>query len=84
MPSNPGHPSRSKLADSAFNWLLPAVVVLPGIAAPTVVARQPAPQTGMSVGEVFPDFHLPLLNGDLKKLSDFRGKKILLFNFASW
>lgn len=38
-----------------------------------------------SVGEVHPDFSLPSI-ADRKpiKLSEFRGKKMLLFHFASW
>jgi hypothetical protein len=31
-----------------------------------------------------PDFTLPDLNGKLHRLSDFRGKKILLVTWASW
>jgi hypothetical protein len=31
-----------------------------------------------------PDFTLPDLHGKLHRLSDFRGKKILLVTWASW
>ena len=38
-----------------------------------------------SVGSVHPDFTLPsLLDGAPVSLSDFRGQKVLLINFASW
>ena len=39
---------------------------------------------GNSAGEMYPDFALPTLDGEVKRLSDFRGKRILLFHFASW
>jgi len=36
------------------------------------------------VGRVFPDFSLPTLAGETLRLSDFRGKRILLVCWASW
>lgn len=37
------------------------------------------------VGEPHFDFAFPdIKDGTLKKLSDFRGKKVLLLHFASW
>ena len=46
-------------------------------------ARAQAPE-GEAVGKAYPDFVLPDLDGKLVRLSDFRGKKVLLFHFASW
>ena len=43
-----------------------------------------APRVGTKVGQMYPDFLLPKLDGDLGRLSDFRGKKVLLIHFASW
>ena len=43
-----------------------------------------APAIGTNRGEVHPDFMLPDLDGGYGRLSDYRGKKILLFHFASW
>ncbi|MCH8804596.1 MAG: redoxin domain-containing protein [Planctomycetes bacterium] len=42
------------------------------------------PAIGTSVGEMYPDFRLPSLDGGFKRLSDYRGKKVLLLHFASW
>lgn len=42
------------------------------------------PPLGVRVGQMYPDFLLPTLDGELGRLSDYRGKKILLFHFASW
>ncbi len=39
---------------------------------------------GTKVGQMYPDFLLPKLDGDLGRLSDYRGKKVLLIHFASW
>ncbi len=39
---------------------------------------------GMDVGMVHPDFRLPTLEGGFDRLSDHRGKKVLLIHFASW
>ena len=44
---------------------------------------QPAAKV-MKVGEVHPDFTLPTVDGDWLRLSDYRGKKVLLIHFASW
>ena len=40
--------------------------------------------TGNTAGQLAPDFTLPDLNGNPRKLSDFRGKKTLLYLWASW
>ena len=37
------------------------------------------------IGQVHPDFVFPdIETGDEHQLSDFRGKKLILINFASW
>ena len=35
-------------------------------------------------GDPAPDFDLPSLSGSSVRLSDYRGKKIVLFMWASW
>ncbi len=48
-------------------------------------SRAPAATYAPKVGERHPDFTLPTI-GDRAptSLSDFRGKKVLLIQFASW
>ena len=36
------------------------------------------------VGQTLPDLTLPLLDGGDLRLSDLRGKKVLLFMWGSW
>ncbi len=38
----------------------------------------------LTVGEVLPDFTLPDLDGHMHSLTEFRGKKLLVFMWASW
>ena len=38
----------------------------------------------IEVGSPHPDFVLPTLDGGYARLSDYRGKKVLLIHFASW
>ena len=38
----------------------------------------------VNVGDEAPDFELRSLNGDTVHLSDYRGKKTILFMWASW
>jgi len=45
---------------------------------------QDAPQVGKGKDQAFPDFLLPSIDAGRARLSDYRGKKVLLFNFASW
>jgi peroxiredoxin len=37
-----------------------------------------------AVGEIAPDIALPSLDGRIIRLSDFRGKRLLVFMWASW
>lgn len=58
-----------------------SLVMLGGLSEP---GAEVMPPIGVDEGEMYPDFLLPTVDGDLKRLSDYRGKKILLFHFASW
>ena len=48
------------------------------------VSAEDRPPIGVKAGEMYPDFLLPTLDGELHRFSEYRGKKILLFHFASW
>lgn len=39
---------------------------------------------GLEVGNTAPDFELKLLTGEMTKLSDYRGKKVMLNFWATW
>ena len=43
-----------------------------------------ATATGVNVGDTAPDFTLPTLDGGEVNLSDYRGRKVILFFWASW
>ena len=49
-----------------------------------LLAAQEKPAVGRGRDQAFPDFLLPSIEGGFGRLSDYRGKKVLLFNFASW
>jgi len=49
-----------------------------------LVPGQETPVIGSSKGQAYPDFLLPNIEGGFGRLSDFRGKKVLVVNFASW
>lgn len=68
-----------------FRAALPVCLLL----AVCAMSATAAPEVGYGVGQVHPDFHLPLLDGDAPgerflRLSDTQGKKRLLIVFASW
>ncbi len=43
-----------------------------------------AQEVGYGRGQVHPNFLLPKLDGTFGRLSDYRGKPVVLINFASW
>ncbi|MBX3118553.1 MAG: redoxin domain-containing protein [Fimbriimonadaceae bacterium] len=47
----------------------------------TVLAQTPAK---IEVGKPIPDVAIQDMNGKTVRLSQFRGKKLILFNWASW
>ena len=50
----------------------------------TPTFAQNVPFLGIEEGQAYPDFLLPTVDDKHARLSDYRGKKILLFHFASW
>ncbi len=65
-------------------WL--AVVVAFALSTPhsRVLAKEEKLAIGTAEGQQHPDFLLPSLDGGFLRLSDYRGKKVFLFHFASW
>ncbi|MDQ0970990.1 peroxiredoxin [Neobacillus niacini] len=53
-------------------------------AEPENVSQEAANMGGLKVGAKAPDFELRTLAGDTVKLSDFRGKKVMLNFWATW
>ena len=47
-------------------------------------ATEASAQEGLSIGAAAPEFQLKTLTGDTVKLSDFRGKKVMLNFWATW
>jgi peroxiredoxin len=41
-------------------------------------------QANIPEGAAIPDFELQSLSGDMVKLSDYRGKRLVIFFWASW
>ena len=40
--------------------------------------------SGVSIGSIVPDFTLTSLDGNAVSLSDYQGKRIILFCWGSW
>ena len=55
-----------------------------GVLAPHPSHAEDRPPIGLEAGQMYPDFLLPTLDGEVRRFSDYRSKKILLFHFASW
>ena len=66
-------------------WLLAVVAasLLPTLDS-GVRASGKTPVIGTAEGQQHPDFLLPSLDGGFLQLSQYRGKKVFLFHFASW
>ena len=66
----------------AWAALMPLCVCLTLMPSPARADQEPT--IGTAVGEAYPDLVLPTLAGKNVRLSDYRGKKVLLIHFASW
>ena len=71
---------------TTLRWLITcALIVVP-------IRADEGPSIGTGRGQMYPDFYLPKLDGASSptgerrfgRLSDYRGKKVLLVHFASW
>jgi hypothetical protein len=72
------------IMNQPFKITLPICVAAALIFCPLNTQAQTQPQIGTEVGQHYPDFLLPTLDGKPQRLSEYRGKKMLLFHFASW
>ena len=68
---------------SPLHFALALALLVGALPAPQAQAAAP-PEIGVREGQLYPDFLLPTVDGEVARLSDYRGKKILLFHFASW
>jgi peroxiredoxin len=71
---------------SRSNWLILGLAVLAAAIGGYVEHRsqQPAPMDSAPVGQPLPTLALSDLNGKLHRLSDYRGRRMLLNFWASW
>ncbi len=74
------------LRQRASTWCLAVTVMstLCGVDAASAQRANSLPSVGKKVGDLYPDFLLPDLDGKFGRLSDYRGTKVLLVQFASW
>lgn len=59
-----------------LRFLVPA-----SLTASALVAQSNPPKTPLKIGDMAPDFSLPATTGQQVKLSDFRGKKVVVLAF---
>lgn len=70
---------------SRSNWLILGLAVLAAAAGGYMQHRSAPPAAGASmVGQSLPDLVLPGLDGEPHRLSDYRGRRVLLNLWASW
>jgi peroxiredoxin len=71
-----------------FKKVAAAVVLLTLLTVVIVQAMEPEEKSdnlpGLSIGKKAPDFELKTLSGESVKLSDYRGKKVMLNFWATW
>ena len=49
-----------------------------------LIAAASSAAVEIRVGEPFPQIAMPTLDGELRSIADFRGRKVVLHVFASW
>ena len=60
------------------------MVVVAGLAMTGSAIPAQGTARGVRPGQLHPDLWLPDLDGTLRRLSEFGGRKLFIFNFASW
>ena len=66
-----------------LNRTIPATVALCILSGP-LGAADDKPTLGDGRGQMYPDFLMAKIDGSHGRLSDYRGKKVVLLHFASW
>jgi hypothetical protein len=91
VPIPPARTSEFVAADGRFNlaafarYLEQPVVHDAGAGEPVWLFGESAALRGQALRTLqAPDFRLPDLDGNMRALSDYRGKKVLLLSWASW
>lgn len=65
-------------------WAVYDFVMGADIGKPTIESGKEADEAGLKAGEYAPDFELETMDGEVVKLSDYKGEKILLNFWATW
>lgn len=68
----------------AIGRLLDRPVVVDAEERVLAFAASPAERAAALIGSEAPDFELPDLDGTLHRLSSYRGRKVVLYAYASW
>ncbi len=80
-----GHLVRDGRLDLSGMWAYMGLPVLHDEARKTwVLGSGATQQSQLAPGAPAPDFELPDLSGQMHRLSDLRGRKVLLTTWASW
>ncbi|KON88616.1 alkyl hydroperoxide reductase [Sporosarcina globispora] len=74
---------KKMIAASVLLIMITAIIVVQAVEKDDVES-QPVNQTGLGIGLKAPDFELNNLQGETIKLSDFKGKKVMLNFWATW
>ncbi|HLS66725.1 MAG TPA: redoxin domain-containing protein [Pseudogracilibacillus sp.] len=66
-------------------WIIAVIIVgLVGWAVYDFVLSGGSTKVGLKKGNIAPDFELELMDGEVVKLSDYKGEKVLLNFWATW
>jgi len=74
----------TKVVTAFLLGLISATFITDGHTQPSPIQRGAGRVIGPQVGQFAPDFALPDLDGTLRRLSDYRGKVVLLNFWSTW
>ncbi len=80
----PDHVASGPIEADTLARLLQRPMVIDTVERVASIAAPAADRAATLRSGVAPDFTLPDLDGQLHSLSDFRGKKVVLYAYASW